>query len=54
MMSHTMKVWERVIESRGDDDDDQRAVVWLHAERAHYRCGACFESVNREGQKEEL
>ncbi|KAK3524360.1 hypothetical protein QTP70_028024, partial [Hemibagrus guttatus] len=38
LMSHTMKLWERVVE----------ASVWLHAQKEHNRCNFCSENFDGE------
>ena len=59
LISHTMKLWERIVEKRLRSDlkfSNQQygfmpctTDVWFHA--MHYRCIVCFESVDGEVQR---
>ena len=47
LISHTMKLWERIVEKRLRREV-QQPTVWFHTREKEYRCIVCFESVNGE------
>ena len=52
LISHTMKLWERIVEKRLKKWlEVQQPTVWFHAREKHYRCIVCFESVDGEVQR---
>ena len=44
-MSHTMKVWQRIIEARLRDRD-QKTPIWIYARKGKHQCHVCFENVD--------
>ena len=43
LMSHTMKVWERIIETRLRD---QQTAIWIYARKGNHRCHVCSKNVD--------
>ena len=49
LISHTMKLWERIVERRLDV---QRTTVRFHLREKHYRCIVRLESVDGDIQRQ--
>ena len=50
LMSHTMKIWERIIEARLRDRD-QYTGIWIYSRKGNYRCHVCLKNVDGKMQE---
>ena len=52
LMSHTMKIWKRIIEARLKGyHGDQQTAIWIYARKEDHRCHVCFKNINRKVQE---
>ena len=49
-MSHTMKVWKRIIEARLRDRD-QYTAIWIYARKGNYQCQVGLKNVDGKVQE---
>ena len=52
LMSHTMKIWERIIDGRLGGDGCRRRTVWFHAGWGGGGCGVCGAATCGEAEGE--
>ena len=50
-MNHTMKVWERIIETRLRESGDQQTAIWIYARKGNHRCHVCSKNVDGKEQE---
>ena len=50
-MSHTMKVWERIIEARLRDRVEISKQLWIYARKGNYRCHVCLKNIDGKVQE---
>ena len=52
LMSHTMKVWERIIETRlRDRVEISKRAIWIYARKGNHRCHVCSKNVDGKEQR---